>query len=290
MKRAILFVVLTAASAVAGRGVRAQQPTLVPSDTGCGRYVRHSGRSELCARVVDQRTGRGVGGGHVEFVRDDGASMAGLISPNGEFGLNVPGGHGTLTIAWSCRPAVRLVDTLTLPPTKGVERVFAVSVAPQDTRCRVADRDLTDLSRGAVERWLARGPCFAIALGEWRPAVDTMYAPARWVRLETLARARHERPQGPPRALPLRDRPPRGRQWTMTGWRPLRGDSLELYWSSGFSAVSLTLGRPRKDRSGVALAGHGIWTFDVVVTDSLGFRDLTGLPNGPVSARRVACR
>lgn len=64
-----------------------------------------------------------------------------------------------------------------------------------------------------------------------------------------------------------------------------RSASVQLIWNQDFSGVALTLGV-----QGDSLAGRGIWTTDLIITDSLGFLDRNVYPNGAASARRVPCR
>jgi hypothetical protein len=261
---------------------RAQQsPPAQQVDRPCpAANVRNTSRAILCARVIDRRTGVGVPGGQVQFVRDDGASMAGTIQRDGTFSLNVPGGRGRLTIAWSCRASTRMVETLTIPAGQGTARTFTVSVVPSDTLCRRELQDRTDTTRAAITRWINRGPCLAISLGPWGRALGSNDAPPQQVRLDSLAQSRSRAGS----SQPLHYDPPSGTRWHFAGWRPMVGDSLNLYWSTGFTGVSLTLGVAAD-----SLAGRGIWTHDVVITDSLGFRDTSGLPKGAASARRVQC-
>lgn len=252
------------------------------SRTGCqASNVRNTDRAILCARVIDGRTGVGVPGGDVEFVREDGGSMAGMIDRDGTFSINVPGGRGTLRIDWSCRRSVRLVDTLTIPAGQGMERTFRVAVTPADTLCRRESRDLSDTSRAAVARWVSRGPCFALALGPWKPTISAEHMPPAWVRLDSA----HQPSSQPASIQPLHHEPSNRTNWRSAGWRPLQGDSIELLWSKDFDGVRLTLGV-----QGDSLAGRGIWTSDMIFTDSLGFLDRTIYPNGPASARPVPCK
>lgn len=253
-----------------------------PADTACpAANVRNTERAVLCARVIDARTGVGVPGGDVTFVRKGGGSMSGPIYRDGTFSLNVPGGHGTLTIAWSCRRSVRLVDTLTIPAGRGVWRTFRVDVAPADTLCRRKREDRSDPSPGAVVRWMNRGPCFAISLGRWRPTLDASAVPPRRVQLDTAHQARGAAGS----SHPLHHEPSSGAEWRFAGWRPLQGDSITLFWGTGFSGVELTLGV-----EGDSLAGRGIWTDDIIITDARGFRDTRGYPKGAAAARQVPCR
>lgn len=278
---AVLFAVITL-SGGSGAPVRgAPANSGVPADTSCrASNVRNTDRAILCARVIDRRTGVGVPGGDVEFVRKDGASMAGQIERDGTFSINVPGGRGILTIAWSCRRSVRLVDTLTVPAGKGMSRTFRVAMAPADTLCRRESEDLSDTSHAAVARWVSRGPCFALTLRDWKPALHAQERPPRWVRLDSV----HPGARRTGSAQPLYDEHSGREIWRATGWSPLQGDSIQLYWSKDFDGVSLTLGV-----QGDSLAGHGIWTHDMIITDSLGFLDRRVYPNGAASARRVPC-
>lgn len=279
MTRIVPHLLLPAALVGLWRPLPGQARPPAPADTGCGRYVRNTGRAELCGRVVDGRTGVGVGGGDARFVRIDGREMNGPIGDDGRFNLNVDAGHGTLTLQWSCRAQKRLVDTLTLAAGRGTRQVFSVEADASDTLCRVAT-DRGDTSSAAVLRWRNHGPCLSITYGPWRPQLDERYLPASWVRLDLG----DPRSSVASRVQPLMDRPPVAPGWRSRGWRPIQGDSLELYWSTGFSAVTLTLGH-RAD----SLVGHALWTFDVVIIDSLGFEDLSSLPRAQVSARSVAC-
>lgn len=278
----VLFAVTTLSCGLGtpGRVEPASSETL--AQTGCpASNVRNTDRAILCARVIDRRTGVGVPGGDVEFVRKGGGSMAGEIEPDGTFGINVPGGRGTLTIHWSCRRSVRLVKTLTIPAGQGMERTFRVAITPADTLCRRESRDLSDTSHAAVARWVSRGPCFSLALGPWKPALRTGNMPPRWVRLDSAPRPSSE----PGSIQPLHYERSSGVSWRSAGWKPLQGDSIELFWSKDFEGVNLTLGV-----QGDSLAGRGIWTSDMIFTDSLGFLDRTIYPNGAASARRVPCR
>jgi hypothetical protein len=252
------------------------------SQTDCpASHVRNTDRALLCARVIDRRTGVGVPGGDVEFVRKDGESMAGTIEPDGTFSINVPGGRGMLTINWSCRRSVRLVNALTVPAGQGMERTFRVAITPADTLCRRESQDLSDTSHAAVARWVSRGPCFALALGQWKPTISAEHMPPPWVRLDSAPQ-----PSSKPGSVqPLHYERSGRASWRSAGWRPLQGDSIELLWSKDFDGVSLTLGV-----QGDSLAGRGIWTSDMIFTDSLGFLDRTIYPDGAASARRVPCR
>jgi hypothetical protein len=217
----------------------------------------------------------------VEFVRKgDGESMAGTIERDGSFSINVPAGFGTLTIDWSCRRSVHLVETLTLPEGRGIDRTYKVAVTPADTLCRRESEDLSDTSRAAVARWISRGPCFAVAVQPWRPRLIARVMPPAWVRLDSVQPAGA---QGSDRPLHYEPRP--GSSWRYGGWRPLQGDSIQFYWNEDFMGISLTLG-PSAD----SLAGRGMLTDDIVITDSLGFLDRNRYPNGPASAHRVPCR
>lgn len=249
------------------------------ADTSCpASNVRGTDRAILCGRVVNEHTGHGLPGGDVRFVRGDGRSMLGAIERDGTFGINVPGGHGTLTIEWSCRTAVKLVDTLTVPPGRGLVRTFSVPVAPADTMCRREWDDRTDRSRASIARWITRGPCFAIAVEPWDPPLDPGYVPPHWVRLDSLPQAQN----APGSIQPLHHTA--GARWPSTGWGPLQGDSLQLYLNKDFTGVLLTLGL-----SADSLAGQGHWTDDIIETDSLGFLKMEGRPKGTVSARRIPC-
>jgi hypothetical protein len=252
-----------------------------PADTACdASYLAGYDRSLLCGRVIDERTGAGVPGGDVEFVREDGRSMVGTVDEDGTFSINVPAGRGTLTIGWSCRASVRTVRKLTVLPARGVWRTFPVTVTPRDTLCRLETNDRTDTTAGAVARWMDRGPCLELAIGPWRPRLVASETPTGRVRLDSLAEHR-------PRAgssQPLHFDPPSGEQWRSSGWMPLRGDSIQLFWSKDFSGVTLTLGV-----SADSLAGRGIWISDVILTDADGFLDQSVYPNGAASARRIEC-
>ena len=151
-----------------------------------------------------------------------------------------------------------------------------------DTLCRVKPPDRTDASGTGFARWMGRGPCFAIVLGKWQADLGTEYVPPPRVRLDS---AQESPTRAVPRTQPLRFDSPVGSAWRFGGWSPMRGDSLQLSWSTGFSALTLSLGI-----AGDSLAGRGIWTYDVLVTDSLGFEDTSGLPQGPAFAHRVACK
>lgn len=282
MRMAWLGAVLFAASALSGSSATSVRVApLIPeakTDAACPALnVRKTSRAILCARVIDGRTGVGVPGGDVEFVRKDGASMAGTIERDGTFGINVPGGHGTLTIHWSCRRSVRLVDTLTVPAGRGIERTFRVAISPADTLCRRESEDQTDPSPAAVARWMSRGPCFAISLAPWKPRLGAGATPPRWVRLDSAHQAGGRTNSIQPLHHP-------GTGWRFAGWQPLRGDSIGLFWNKEFTRVALTLGVHAD-----SLAGRGMWTNDIIVTDSLGFLDRTLYPNGAASARRVPC-
>jgi hypothetical protein len=278
---AVLFAVIALPGRSATSWSGEQVVAEVPADTTCpASNVRNTGRAILCARVVDRSTGAGVPGGHVQFVRHDGASMAGTIERDGTFSINVPGGRGKLTIWWSCRPSVRRVETLMVPAGQGIWRTFRVAMAPADTLCRRESEDRTDPGDAAVPRWISRGPCFAISLGPWTPALRAGDIPPRRVRLDSARQAGGEVRS----SQPLHDVDPTGPRWRSEGWRPLQGDSIELFWSRDFSGVALTLGV-----RGDSLVGRGMWTDDIIVTDSLGFLDRKRYPNGAASARQVPC-
>ena len=277
---AVLFAVVTLSGGAARSGRPEALGWEAPADTGCpAANVRNTGRAILCARVIDGRTGVGVPGGSVDFERNGGGSMHGAIRRDGRFSINVPGGHGILTISWSCRRSVRWEDTLTVPAGQGISRTFEVAVTPADTLCRREFEDRSDTSHAAVARWISRGLCFAIALGQWNPPLRGANLP-RQVRLDSA--------QSPRRAAhasqPLRYEPPDGSRWRRAGWRPLQGDSIEIYWGGDFVGIGLALGVQAD-----SLAGRGMWTDDIVITDSLGFLDRARYPNGPASARRVSC-
>lgn len=278
---AVLLAVISLSCGYGNPGRVEPPSSQAPADTSClAPNVRNTGRAILCARVIDRRTGAGVPGGDVQFVRNDGGSMAGTIERDGTFSINVPGGQGRLTIAWSCRRSVRLVDTLTVPAGQGMYRTFRVDVTPADTLCRRESEDLSDTSRAAVRRWVSRGPCLALALRPWRPALHSQDTPPRWVRLDTTSQAAG----APGSTQPLHYQPYSGASWRSADWTPLQGDSIQLSWGKDFSGVFLTLGV-----QGDSLAGRGMWVGDIIITDSLGFLDRKVYPNGAASARRVPC-
>jgi hypothetical protein len=261
----------------AQRVERVQSP-----DSSCrSSHVRNTGRALLCGQVVDSASGRGVGGGlfggNARFVRVDGREMNGPIGPDGRFSLNVAGGHGTLTLNWSCRPERVFTDTLTLAPGTGTAREFAVAADAADTLCRVSiAENRADLSPSVLDRWLHSGSCWSVRYEPWLPELGIEYPVSTWIQLAA--------PDSGARGQTFRDSLDVRAPWRMRRWQPIRGDSIEISWSTGFSAVTLTLGA-----FGDSLSGSGLWTFDVIRTDSLGFVDNSGLPRANVSARRTAC-
>lgn len=256
---------------------RAQAPDI----TCRSDHVRNTGRALLCGQVIDRTTGLGVGGGllggNARFVRDDGVEMNGPVDSDGSFSLNVAGGRGTLTVDWSCRRGRQLTDTLTLPPGTGTALKFLVSAEASDTLCRVSTRESrADPSRDARDRWLRAGGCWSIRYQPWHPDIGPEYPVSTWIQLTS--------PDAGADGRQFRDSLDSRAPWRARLWQPLRGDSLEIVWSTGFAAVTLTLGA-----SGDSLSGIGLWTFDVIRTDSLGFIDNSGLPTAAVSARQTAC-
>ena len=251
-------------------------------DSSCrSGHVRSTGRALLCGQVVDRATGRGVGGslsgGNARFVRTDGSEMNGPIGPDGSFSLNVAGGHGALTLDWSCRRSRALSDTVTLAPGTGTALEYRVTADASDTLCRVsAGENRTDLRPDARTRWLHAGRCWDLRYGLWHPDLGAEYPVATWIQLAASVTDASEQS--------FRDSLAMDAPWRMRSWQPLRGDSLELVWSTGFTALTLTLGG-----SGDTLSGTGLWTYDVIRTDSLGFVDDSWLPRAVVSARRTAC-
>jgi hypothetical protein len=281
----ILFLVACLLIAAGPRMGLAQGTARVAApDTSCWNpHIRNTGRALLCGRVVDSVSGQGVGGGlnggSARFVRVDGVEMNGPIRADGSFSLNVAGGHGTLTLRWSCRGARVIADTITLAPGTGQWREFRVAADAADTLCRVRE-ERTPSSAESGSRWLSYGPCLRISYGAWEPTLGPEYPVSRWLRLESAP----DRQARPGSIQPFQDSLGVGTRWRMRGWRAIRGDSLEFAWSTGFAAVTITLGV-----SGDSLVGSGLWTFDVINTDSLGFIDTSGLPRARVTAHPAPC-
>lgn len=259
--------------------VAAQSTGAAAADSTCGRVLRRPDWAQICGRVVDKKSGVGAPGGSTRFRRPDGAWSMGNIENDGRFTFNIPSGHGTFGLAWGCRTRERYTETLTVAAGQGVTRLIEVDMDALDTLCRVRVVR-ADTSAAAFARWLERGPCFAFGYGTWSKS-DTIGRPvAAEVQLDSVP----EYPDEAMTSLPFRDRGPAPEGLDFRSWRPIRGDSLEVGWSSGFGGLNITVRLVGDSLAGVVQS----WD-DLIRRDSLGFRDVSMYARASVSGRRVPC-
>ncbi len=248
-------------------------------DSTCGRVLRRPDWAQICGRVVDKKAGMGVPGGWTRFRRPDGAWSFGDIAVDGRFTFNIPSGQGTFGLAWGCRSRERYTESLTVAAGQGITRLIEVDMDALDTLCRVRVAR-ADTSAAAVARWLARGPCFAFTYGTWNQGDASGWPTGATVQLDSIP----DDPNEPTTLRQFRDRGPMYEDWPSRSWQPIRGDSVEIGWSTGFGGLNVTV-----RLFGDSLTGVAQYWDDLIRRDSLGFRDRSMYPRASVSGRRVPC-